>query len=609
MRLIHKPTFLPVILVAVLGVGLTGPAASGSSGAASDQSTEGDPRLCHDPSTRPISRVTRPPKYKVLPGQVVELESEFDGAAIQMAVVRPKVPSGVKTPVIVFASPYLDHNLEVGDMAKCAIRLVENFVPQGYTIGFVAVRGTADSGGCSDLMGDAERADLNQAVNWFGSQSWSNGRVGMIGVSYDGSTPWEVASLGNRYLKTIVPISGVSDVYHLMFHDGTTELRGPLVLNALYYLYNYAPVIANGQQYPTSGRSMEHTVGDIVCPEAWKGLTASVHSTLTGERDLLGYWAERNSRPGVERNYRGSIFIARGLQDWNVNPAHDFPWVFELERSGLYVKYMLGQWTHAWPDSNITYNGIQAVRWDWADVLLDWWDYWLKGDRSVDLGPRAQIQDSIGLWRNESGWPPPQAREEKLFLTPDGRLSAKPSRDSGTKLLTPDPTRPFGSTDLSRTDPSRCPVCAIFEFGEAKDELRFGGISKLDVTVTPTGPGGHLSAWLYSVQSGSAKRVGWGQIDLRFARGGGKAIYPVPGEPLRVELALEPLDVVIPAGERLVLVVSQGTYGDSDHIQSVPSYPVVLHTGGKASLTLRVFEVADSQFFTPPREAPEQQTP
>ncbi|MGH2710831.1 MAG: CocE/NonD family hydrolase, partial [Actinomycetota bacterium] len=130
--------------------------------------------LC-DVTSQRISRVSIPGPYGVLNGEHVTLTSTFDGEIIDMAVVRPDVPAGTKVPVIVFASPYLTHNLGSGNARKCEPRLVYNYVPHGYAVGFVSVRGSGDSGGCSDLMGPAERSDLNQAVTWFGTQSWSTG--------------------------------------------------------------------------------------------------------------------------------------------------------------------------------------------------------------------------------------------------------------------------------------------------------------------------------------------------------------------------------------------------------------------------------------------------
>ena len=554
------------------------------------------PALCH--GSNPVMSRARPGPYSIGETQILDLTGDYDGELIHMGVVRPDVPSGTKVPVIVFASPYLDHNLTDGDLTTCAPRLVENFVQHGYAVGFVAVRGTSDSGGCSDLMGNAERADLDQSITWFGEQGWSNGRVGMIGVSYDGSTPWEVAGTGNKYLKTIVPISGVNDIYHLMYHNGAPEFRAPLVLNALYYTYPFFP----GDAF---SRSREHWVKSIVCPEAFKGFYSSLHSTFTGERDPLGYWAERNSRPGVEKNYKGSIFLARGLQDWNVDPAHDFPWVTELDRKGIFVKYMLGQWHHDWPDSfseDEVMEPGEPVRWDWADVLLDWWDYWLKNKRGRGLGPRAQVQDSSGEWRNETAWPPADARPTKLFLAGDGSLAQNASPIENSYPIA------YDAVKLYSGEAGRNCVCARFTMGPFKEDFRFAGIPEFSATVVPYGPSGHLSATLYSTTGAysarSAELVGWGMVDLRFAQGGEVAKPVVPGQPMKVTVPLEPLDVVIEKDRSLLLLISQSAYGGNSTSvpdrYSISAFPLDLLVGGdKSTITLHTFTRGPKAFFVP----------
>ena len=336
--------------------------------------------------------------------EIVTIESDVDGASIQIGLVKPKVPQGTKVPVIVAPSVYY-HPLQTMDLRVCRPFLTENYVPHGYAIAFLPVRGTADSGGCMEMMGPNERADIDQAITWLGKQPWSTGAVGMIGKSYDGAAQWEAAAFGNPYLKTIVPLSGVPDLFELLYGDGIVDWRGPAVLNGIYYVESagfYAP-----------GRSPEHTVEVSACPTYAEGLAASMHSGATGELDPLGYWADRRYIDEILKNYRGSVYLVQGLQDWNVNPAQQYPWIWDLEKKGVYVKHLLGQWGHSWP-----YDG--GSRMDWADILLKWWDRWLKGDKRVDLGPRVQVEDQTGAWRNASVWPSGKNVEFHLiFLTSD----------------------------------------------------------------------------------------------------------------------------------------------------------------------------------------------
>ena len=107
------------------------------------------------------------------------------------------------------------------------------------------------------------------------------------------------------------------------------------------------------------------------CPDFVEGNAASVQSGITGKMDSYGYWAERRLRPMVERNYRGSVLLIQGLQDWNVRPGHTIPWTVSLRDKGIVVKELLGQWPHAHPDN--AFIGAHA-RWDFADMALAWFD-------------------------------------------------------------------------------------------------------------------------------------------------------------------------------------------------------------------------------------------
>src|SRR5204862_242937 len=93
-------------------------------------------------------------------------------------------------------------------------------VPRGYAVGFVSVTGTGDSGGCFTQGGPQEALDIAAAIDYYGSQPWSNGNVGIMGVSYDGTTPQETWVEAPPHLKTIVPVAGISDLYKYNFVNG-----------------------------------------------------------------------------------------------------------------------------------------------------------------------------------------------------------------------------------------------------------------------------------------------------------------------------------------------------------------------------------------------------
>jgi X-Pro dipeptidyl-peptidase len=490
------------------------------------------------------------------------------------------------------------------------VQLAENFVPYGYAVALVAVRGTSDQGGCMDLFGKAERADLDQAVTWLGTQPWSNGNEAMIGLSYDGSTPWEVAAMGNPHLKTIVPMSGVNDVWSISYHNGSVQWFGPGGLVALYYGYGF-----NNYNAASNSRSAPHMVDGIVCPESWKGLAASEWAYGFISRDEpTGFFAERNLRPLVVANYNGSIFWVHGLRDFRVDPAQGYEMIQLMEAKGTTVKMMLGQWDHAWPDA-LAYHPEDPhayARWDWAEILLHWFDHELKGKADVDVGPRVQVQDSAKGWRDERAWPPADVAPTHFYLGPNGALARNGTGGSADLVVGPNPSddstqylvKLVQGIDVPVVD-APCPTCPAFETEPFAREERIAGRPTLHVISTPTGPGGHIAAFLYVVHDGKSERIGRGQIDLRLADGGETAKPVVPGQPIVAKLQMEPMDAVVPAGSTLRLVLTQGSY--EERLPSAPTYPVRVTaggTGGPASassvLTLDLFERPASALFSPP---------
>jgi X-Pro dipeptidyl-peptidase len=551
------------------------------------------------------SKVTRAGAYEMLPQEIVEVPSSVEGRPIQIGIVRPKLPAGEKAPVIVHASPYHAADLKGVDLRECAPFLVGNFVPQGYAVALVPTRGTGDSDGCPNLFGAIERADLDDALTYLGTRDWSAGRIGMYGLSYDGSTPWVAAATGNPYLKTIMPSSGVNDLYDLAFAAGTLDWRFWFFVSGYYHYYG--PALNNPV---TSGRDPVRTVNAaITCPDVAQGEAASVESAATGEMDSYGYWAERRLRPMVERKYRGSVLLIQGLQDWNVRPGHTIPWAVSLRGKGFHVEQLMGQWNHAYPDN--AFIGAHA-RWDFADRMLAWLDRSLKLDDAAPAYSTVEVEDSSGRWRRESRWPRPN--RNRLYLNVDKTLAKSASEGTASAVLAQDSRSrhylvgssfPAETTDADDPTPREvddvCVTCIAFSM-PAEKELRISGLPTLHVDVTPTTPSGHVAAVLYRRAADGLHRLGWGITDLRFPRGentGDETPEEVtPGEAKRVRIQFEPLEAVVPAGEELVLILGQG---NGMQLGGRPVGPVQLAYGGADSfLRLRRVHPKASQFFTPP---------
>lgn len=89
----------------------------------------------------------------------------------------------------------------------------ERWIPEGYVVIRVDSRGCGKSPGVIDLFSPRETRDYHDAIEWAGSQPWSNGKVGLLGISYFAMNQWQVAATRPKHLAAIIPWEGAVDQY------------------------------------------------------------------------------------------------------------------------------------------------------------------------------------------------------------------------------------------------------------------------------------------------------------------------------------------------------------------------------------------------------------
>jgi predicted acyl esterase len=558
--------------------------------------------------SRGWSQPLSPALYDILPGDL-EWVASFDGTEISLGLFFPdngcdweaaELPEECRLPVVLSANPYFGPT--IGD-PSVRPPLVEWLVPRGYIVVQMALRGTGFSGGCMEFGSLNEQRDVDEILNWLGEAPWSTGDVGMMGRSYVGTTPWYGAAFGNPYLKTIVPIHGITDWAELMFKNGTSETRGPYLHT--FFTYNYGLGLGDGG--PPEGRA-EHWNDQIECEETVKGL---IHGPLTKALADASdpYWQERAMRERILDNYNGSVWIIQGLHDWNVNPSQQVPMINALQDNGNKVKAWLGVWQHHYPDRRDEHAN---PRWDWADTIVRWFDSELKG-LDVDTGPVIEVQDNLMVWRSEESYPPRDVEWKVLETDISRAIVASGNGTSGDFILTGSPNAaPCRAMTIVNTwvnmltghvpspvsTPSgSCPTghlhahtddigtSASFTSTPLEEALRIAGFTRYHVTVTPSTPaGGSLFAELYDVwPDGRTQRIGWGAIDVRNHAGGYTNDGPLtPGEPVLVKMEFEPMDAIVTEGHRLRLVVHKNGVETVD--PSLTADPLLLGLGAERSL-------------------------
>jgi uncharacterized protein len=96
----------------------------------------------------------------------------------------------------------------------------EKWVPDGYAIVRVDSRGAGRSPGHLDVWSPREAKDLHDCVEWSGTQPWSNGKVGINGISYYAMNQWHVAPLRPPHLAALCIWEGSSDYYRELARHG-----------------------------------------------------------------------------------------------------------------------------------------------------------------------------------------------------------------------------------------------------------------------------------------------------------------------------------------------------------------------------------------------------
>lgn len=94
------------------------------------------------------------------------------------------------------------------------------WVPQGYVVVRVDGRGVGKTPGSLNVFSRQEALDYYDAIEWAARQTWSNGKVGLYGGSYNATTQWNVAALNPPSLQAMAAIASDADAYRDLAYQG-----------------------------------------------------------------------------------------------------------------------------------------------------------------------------------------------------------------------------------------------------------------------------------------------------------------------------------------------------------------------------------------------------
>lgn len=510
------------------------------------------------------------------PFELLELERvqvpSHDGTPLDGWIRRPAVPEGVQVPVVLSTSPYFgqlyatpDHPAVPGEGSLPSSRIVA----EGFAVAEFSVRGTGNSGGCFSMLGEAERKDAAFLVEWLASQEWSNGRVGMTGGSYDGTTPWQAAVQNPPSLKTIVPVASLTDLY-LWHHtvNGAAIAIGPAFQSAYVGITSYLPPLLGAPTAATvdhAPRLPERTCEETrrVVEETWSG---------TGDDRDGAFWEERRIHDEMA-NVTAAVWIAHGFYDRRSHRGGS------MQEDDAYwstltspKRAILGPWGHEDPAKET-----------WTDDLVAWFDFWLKGEGEPPGVGLVEVQDTDRAWREARAWPPEGTHREVLY--------------ADSRALTPAP----GVGDATFPAIPSSPEAVLCAGGEAYLSEPLGEPAFLAgepfafLRLSTDQPGGLVQVTLFDVPPegcATATRIAIGAADLRFLSGNYVAEpFPV-GEPTSVRIDFHDVAHALAAGHRVALVVNG--HDPRDFFPHAPYAPMVtIHADGSEASSHVVLPIAE----------------
>ncbi|MBF6357501.1 CocE/NonD family hydrolase [Nocardia higoensis] len=460
-----------------------------------------------------------------------------DGTVLKANLYRPAdflgLPAPIATPTVVNMTPYTklvsnlaDHASEVPGLSETMIGLareidmtgtplagltdltralgggaLRNFsvdrslVRSGYTQLVVDVRGTGFSQGEWDMLRDREQRDTVEVIDWASRQPWSNGRVGMSGISYSAINQVQAAEKAPPALQAIFPIVPGSDLINDVLAPGGGFGMNfiPLwltAINSLKWIPDVQSLVTGNfdQQWLTDRMDSPLTYMDVFLnaysQTRVEDLDPRVRSLLSADSPERTAWLGDPSRITIP------TFVVGGWHD-----------LFTYSQSQIYnqiaaepgrKQLLMGNTYHLNSGAESGKPGLPPR----LDVLQRaWFDRWLKDiDNGIDRYGPVTLREQGGGWITRAGFGDSAPAEEvaehrRMYLsgTPSGTAhsvydgSLLASGDGSTQRLTVAP----GLTGLCSNDAGQATAGVLAAIDACGADARIHETNGLTFTSAP----------------------------------------------------------------------------------------------------------------------------
>ncbi|MDP2411554.1 MAG: CocE/NonD family hydrolase [Pseudolabrys sp.] len=497
-----------------------------------------------------------------------------DGVTLRADVYRPKLRG--RFPAIVSYGPY-GKGLHFEDGYKTAWDIMardfpdtvtgttnayqnwevvdpEKWVPHGYVCVRVDSRGCGRSPGVIDHHSPRETRDFHDCIEWSGTQSWSNGKVGLAGISYYAANQWRVAGLQPPHLAAICAWEGFADRYRDACHHGG-------IVSTFQKHWQTMQVMT--VQHGVGGRGKKsRATGELVCgPE-----------TLSEEelaRNVTPLWEEILGHPFDDEYYK-----VRSA-DWSkvkVPLLSCANW----GGAGLHLRGNVEAFVQATSSQKwLEFHG--GTHWaifytDYANALQKrFFDHFLKGEQNGwDKQPRVILNvrhpGEKFVRRDEAEWPIARTRWTALHLQPDGKtLADAPASRGQVSFAAHGDGLTFSTTPLTHETEITGPLAAKLSVSSSTAD------ADLFLVLRVFDPDGKEVTFQGALDPHAPVAQGWLRASHRkldLERSLPYRPYHVhdekwpltPGQPVELDIEIWPTSIVVPTGYTLALTVRGKDY-------------------------------------------------
>jgi len=383
---------------------------------------------------------------KEIPLQFITMD---DGVKLAVKVTLPSNAANVNEgpfPIILVQTSY---NTSLGSFTPAIGGADPLMTSHGYATVVVDVRGTGNSQGEWEAFGEREQKDYSQVVEWAATQPWSDGRIGLFGVSYLGITTMLTAQQQHPAVKAAFPIVPLGDAYRdIVFTGGQVNPTFIPLWITLVTGLGALPLEGIAAD-PATGITalLSHITGAVTnfqVPTILKALLGDQGTAADGD-----FWAKRSPLENADK-IKVPTFVVGGLFDLFQRSE---PLWFERLKGSVPTKLLLGPWTHieaaGVPSNGLPQDGVPELN----KIQLRWFDQYVKGlPVGADRMPNV-TQYVLGEERyvTSSDWPHAQMKPQQYFFQADkSLLKDQPSEKASQSIALQAPIFGLCSQSLSQ---------------------------------------------------------------------------------------------------------------------------------------------------------------